>query len=107
MSDPNDYDAKWDDWFDQQRENGMAVLARDEWKAKLDEAAMIGYAEGRADEREEAKPLIDELREALRDMLSGWIYIRQMHGDLYGVGWDRAQGKAEAAMANATTGSET
>ena len=41
----------------------------------------------------------DELREAMKDMLSGWKYIRQVHGDLYGVGWDRAQGKAEAALA--------
>ena len=40
-----------------------------------------------------------ELLAALRDMLAGWIYIRQMHGDLYGVGWDRAQGKAESAIA--------
>lgn len=43
-----------------------------------------------------------ELLEALRDMLSGWNYIRSMHGDLYGVGWDRAQGKAESAIAKAT-----
>lgn len=37
--------------------------------------------------------------EALRDMLAGWKYIRDTHGDLYGVGWDRAQGKAEEALA--------
>jgi len=42
-----------------------------------------------------------ELLEALRDMLGGWKYIRSFHGDLYGVGWDRAQGKAEAAIAAA------
>ena len=40
----------------------------------------------------------DEAREALRDMLSGWKYIRQVHGDLSGVGWNRAQGKAEKAL---------
>src|SRR5690554_6545988 len=40
-----------------------------------------------------------ELREALEDMLSGWKYIRESHGDLYGVGWDRAQNKARAAIA--------
>lgn len=40
----------------------------------------------------------DALKDALRDMLSGWRYIRQTHGDLYGVGWDRAQQKAEAAL---------
>ena len=43
-----------------------------------------------------------DLLEALRDMLSGWKYIRESHGDLYGVGWDRAQDKAEAAIAKAT-----
>jgi hypothetical protein len=42
-----------------------------------------------------------ELLEALEDMLSGWRYIRQQHGDLYGVGWDRAQDKAESAIAKA------
>jgi hypothetical protein len=40
----------------------------------------------------------DEAREALQDMLSGWHYIRKVHGDLYGVGWDRAQAKAEKAL---------
>lgn len=42
-----------------------------------------------------------ELLEALEDMLSGWKYIRDNHGDLYGVGWERAQGKAESAIAKA------
>ena len=36
--------------------------------------------------------------EALEDMYCGWKYIREVHGDLYGVGWDRAQGKAEDAI---------
>jgi len=39
------------------------------------------------------------LRDALTDMLNGWKYIRESHGDLYGVGWDRAQQKAESALA--------
>jgi hypothetical protein len=43
-----------------------------------------------------------DLLDALRDMLSGWRYIRSSHGDLYGVGWDRAQSAAEAAIAKAT-----
>ena len=42
-----------------------------------------------------------ELVEALKDMLSGWKYIRETHGDLYGVGWDRAERKAQAALAKA------
>lgn len=40
----------------------------------------------------------DSLRHAVADLLGGWRYIRQAHGDLYGVGWDRAQDKAEAAL---------
>ncbi len=38
------------------------------------------------------------LKEALTDMLNGWLYIREVHGDLYGVGWGRAQEKAKAAL---------
>lgn len=41
------------------------------------------------------------LVEALEDMNNGWEYIRSTHGDLYGVGWDRAQGKADAALEQA------
>lgn len=42
-----------------------------------------------------------ELLEALEDMLNGWRYIREMYGDLYGVGWDRAESKSVAAVAKA------
>lgn len=42
-----------------------------------------------------------ELLEALQDMLNGWKYIREQHGELYGVGWDRAQDKAEKAISKA------
>lgn len=42
-----------------------------------------------------------DLLEALQDMLSGWKYIREQHGDLYGIGWDRAQDKATAAISKA------
>jgi len=42
-----------------------------------------------------------DLLEALQDLLSGWKYIRAQHGDLYGVGWDRAQDKAQAAISKA------
>lgn len=44
-----------------------------------------------------------ELLAALKDMLSGWRYIRAFHGDLPGVGWDRAQFAAESAIAKATS----
>ena len=36
--------------------------------------------------------------DALKDALSGWRYIRQIHGDLYGVGWDRVETKLVAAL---------
>lgn len=45
-----------------------------------------------------------ELLEALRDMYEGWKYIRSTHGDLYGVGWDRCDEKARAAIAKAEGG---
>lgn len=57
-----DIDAKWDAWFDQQEKNGYAVISRDEWKEKLDEAATDGYAEGRKDQLEDMTALI------------GWAY---------------------------------
>jgi hypothetical protein len=50
-------DDKWERWFAQQEKNGYAVISRDEWRAKLDEAATDGYAEGRKDEREAHAPL--------------------------------------------------
>lgn len=58
----------------------------------------------------EYEPLADsffELVDALEDMLSGWRYIRHVHGDLYGVGWDRAQQKAEAALSRLKSPSST
>jgi hypothetical protein len=45
--------------------------------------------------------IIRAQHEALEDMHSGWRYIREQHGDLYGVGWDRAENKARAALAKA------
>jgi hypothetical protein len=45
-----------------------------------------------------AEAKVATLEVALADMLSGWRYIRQSHGDLYGVGWDRAQDRAETAL---------
>lgn len=48
-----------------------------------------------------ATTLHEELIEALRDALAGWRYIRMCHGDLYGVGWDRVEDKATAALSRA------
>jgi hypothetical protein len=44
------------------------------------------------------KAEVEALREALTDMHAGWQYIRSFHGDLYGVGWDRCDEKARAAL---------
>ena len=41
---------------------------------------------------------VEALEDALSDMLAGWQYIRNVHGDLYGVGWDRAENKARKAL---------
>jgi hypothetical protein len=46
--------------------------------------------------------LTDEVKDVLMDALSGWKYIRQCHGDLYGVGWDRVQEKIEAILRKAS-----
>jgi hypothetical protein len=53
-------------------------------------------------ELNEARDQRDKLAEALRDMLSGWEYIRLQHGYLHGVGWDRVQTKAEHALQSLT-----
>lgn len=45
-----------------------------------------------------------EMYEALKDILSGWKYIRMAHGDLPGVGWNRAQKAAESAISKAEGG---
>ena len=45
------------------------------------------------------KELLQQARDALEDNRSGMAYIRQSHGDLYGVGWERAEQKAQKALA--------
>jgi hypothetical protein len=62
----------------------------------------LNARDGREDGNARLIAAAPELLEALRDMYEGWKYIRRTHGDLYGVGWDRAQEKAEAALAKAT-----
>lgn len=52
-------DDKWERWFAQQEKNGYAVISRDEWRDKLDEAARDGYSEGRDDERENCMRLLN------------------------------------------------
>lgn len=54
--------------------------------------AMLAAAPPEGDE------VVAEMAEALGDILAGWRYIREHHGDLYGVGWDRAEKAADAAL---------
>lgn len=46
----------------------------------------------------------DALRAALKDMHGGWQYIRSSYGDLYGVGWDRCDANARAALGEPSNG---
>lgn len=64
----------------------------------------VAYVVGRKGQEANARLIsaAPELLAALQDMLSGWKYIRESHGDLYGVGWDRAQDNAEDAIRKAT-----
>jgi hypothetical protein len=62
-----DYDALWESWFDQQEKNGYAVLSRDEWKSRLNEAATDAYAEGRKDQREDDAELLAFVESWLAD----------------------------------------
>ena len=57
-----------------------------------------GNAHRMSDIARDLERMAGELLEALWDMNAGWKYIRDQHGDLYGVGWDRAQNKADAAL---------
>jgi hypothetical protein len=43
----------------------------------------------------------EQMLAAANDALSGWRYIREQHGDLYGVGWDRVEQALVAAIAAA------
>lgn len=47
---------------------------------------------------DESKAL-EAAREALRDMFSGWNYIRHRYGDLGGVGWEQCTDKTLDALA--------
>jgi len=39
-----------------------------------------------------------QLEDALLDARSGMLYIREAHGNLYGVGFDRVEEKAKTAL---------
>lgn len=49
---------------------------------------------------QEQRAVLQEAKAAMRDMLCGWKMIRDSGGEgkIYGIGWDRAQAKVEAAL---------
>ena len=49
---------------------------------------------------QEQRAVLQEAKAAMRDMLCGWKMIRDRGGEdkIYGIGWDRAQAKVEAAL---------
>lgn len=49
-------------------------------------------------ERDQLTDEVHALRDALRDCAGGLRYIRETHGELYGVGFDRALAKADALL---------
>lgn len=69
---------------------GMPVVDMvDEAAAELT-AARARIAELEADN--------ERMRAALFDMRAGWRYIRSVHGDLAGVGWERCEQSSTAAL---------
>jgi len=66
------------------------------WRA--DAAAVLELLRQEKVRSEKAEAACAQMREALEDCAGGLRYIRQMHGELYGVGWDRALGRSDAAL---------
>lgn len=54
-----------EEMFERYEKCGYAVISRDEWARKLDDAAKDGYAEGRK----------DELEQIAKDLLPGPYYM--------------------------------
>jgi|688.fasta_scaffold863738_2 hypothetical protein len=65
-------------------------------RAEVEEQARLLGMSGEREAKLRAR--VEGLEAALRYMLSGWRYIRETYGDLYGVGWNRAEEKARAAL---------
>ena len=75
----------------------LATVYTIEANARLIAAAPSMHAELTARRARDAE--VEALVAAAKDMRSGWKYIRDTYGDLYGVGWDRAQDAVDAALA--------
>lgn len=72
---------------------GERIYGCDEWSTPiLNLKALAGLIEEQNDFDRE------HILDALSDCANGLKYIRQQHGELYGVGFDRALGKADAIL---------
>jgi hypothetical protein len=70
-------------------------------RKQADELAKA-FARHRHTATAEALEAMREARASMEDMLAGWRYIRHHHGDLYGVGWDRAETRVLEALPRLT-----
>ena len=77
---------------------GHASARLDEIREELDESDISTNGKTILGAVQELLAERDGLRAALTDMHAGWRYIRQQHGDLPGVGWDRCEKAATAAL---------
>lgn len=75
------------------------------WSSPDDRVCFLAHSNGRDEARDIATGHLiaasPDLKAALTDMLAGWRYIRKLYGDLSGVGWDRAEDGAVAALMKA------
>lgn len=86
----------------------LAAGAASDLNAKLDEEIKMNYCykhgQCLADDElialgiQSDKDKIALLVDALKDARSALLYVREVHGDLYGVGFDRVEKKASAAL---------
>ena len=67
-------------------------------KHNLNDSTGEGCTDCLKEEIDSLRTQLAEAKAALADCRSGLVYIRETHGELYGVGFDRAIGRADAAL---------
>ena len=74
-------------------EREIAKLGSQKWYGAAHTLRILAIAQ-------EQRAVLQEVKAAMRDMLCGWKMIRDSGGEdkIYGIGWDRAQAKVEAAL---------
>lgn len=87
----DDYGTQVDPLFDIIDGLEKQLEAKDKEIAKLESCQAMtevnfgGYVEDKQNE-------VEILKDALADAINGLAYIKQAHGELYGVGFDRVEG---------------